>query len=198
MSVRKRKLPDILRECIFCEFKHVFGKSNCSAAYKSCMSCGSLGHFKSKFGSVKSKERKAERKHKRKMVKQAYKDGSSSNFEEVEVKAVRQPKIMKIKKSNVKSKCKFIDLDDVVSLKLQNIMVQFQMDTGAQVSVLPKDIYDRLNPMPSLMKTYAVFVSFTGTKIKPIVKCSLYCLSNKIKHQLAFYVIDVKVSLTQL
>lgn len=194
VSVKKGKLPDSLRECKFCGFKHVFGKSNCPAAYKKCMSCGSLGHFKSKCGSVKSKEGKAEIKHKRKTVKQAYKDGSSSDSEEVEEKAVGQLKIMKLKKSNRENKCKLTDMDDVVSLKLQDITVQFQMDTGAQVSVLPKNVYDKLNPRPTLIKTSAVLVSFAGSKIKPIGKCSVYCLSNKIKYQLAFYVVDVKVS----
>lgn len=81
-----------------------------------------------------------------------------------------------------------------MSLKLQDITVQFQMDTGAQVSVLPMDVYDKLNPRPSLMKTSAVLMSFTGSKVKPIGKCSVYCLSIKIKYQLAFYVVDVKVS----
>ena len=55
VSVKKGKLPNSLRECKFCGLKHVFGKSNCPAAYKNCALCGSLGHFKSRCGNAKSK-----------------------------------------------------------------------------------------------------------------------------------------------
>lgn len=100
MSVKKGKLPDSMGECKFFGFNYVFGKSNYPAAYKNCISCGSVGHFESKCGSVRSKEGKAEIKHKRITVKQVYKDRCLSDSEEVEEKAVGPLKIMKLKKSN--------------------------------------------------------------------------------------------------
>lgn len=68
--------------------------------------------------------------------------------------------------------------------------VQLQMDTGAQLTVLPKRIFDEHQPKPDLMKTFALLVSFTGSRLKPARKSSILCLCNGAKHQLTFDVVD--------
>ena len=82
--------------------------------------------------------------------------------------------------------------EDQVTLFLQDKPVSFQLDTGAQVSVLPRRIYDKLKEKPELKHTKVVLVSFTGSKTKPIGKCQILCSHNSVKYELTFFIVDIK------
>lgn len=67
---------------------------------------------------------------------------------------------MKLRKPSKLSKGRTQEVNGLVSVQLFDETVQFQMDTGVQVNVLPKRIFDRFKPRPNLMKTLAVLMSF--------------------------------------
>ena len=56
----------------------------------------------------------------------------------------------------------------------------FKLDTGAEVSVLPLQIYDKLQSKPLLKSTNIKLTAYGGSSIKPNGTCRLTC-SNQAK-----------------
>ena len=50
-----------------------------------------------------------------------------------------------------------------------------KLDTGAEVSVLPAKLYEKLQPKPSLKQTSMKLTAYGGTSIQPIGSCQLTC-----------------------
>ena len=50
-----------------------------------------------------------------------------------------------------------------------------KLDTGAEVSVLPVKLYEKLQPKPSLKQTSMKLTAYGGTSIQPIGSCQLTC-----------------------
>jgi len=68
-----------------------------------------------------------------------------------------------------------------------------KLDTGAEVSVLPAKLYEKLQPKPSIQQTAMKLTVYGGTLIQPVGTCQLTCsvpdsTSSKI---LEFYVTPV-------
>ncbi|CAC5421269.1 unnamed protein product [Mytilus coruscus] len=59
------------------------------------------------------------------------------------------------------------------SFKLQGKTVQFKIDTGAQVNILPLSIYKKLSNL-KLSKTSTSLTSYSGDKLKVVGKCLLH------------------------
>ena len=71
--------------------------------------------------------------------------------------------------------------------------VRVKLDTGAEVSVLPYEIYENLNPRPPLRNTSMTLSAYGGTPIQPNGICKLTCdtsASEKMP-QVDFYVTPV-------
>ena len=100
---------------------------------------------------------------------------------------------MELRKSNKLEEGSY-EADTLVELQLQDRTVGFQMDTGAQVSVLPKGIFEKLKPKPKLLKTSADLVSFTRSKTKPMGKCSIISIHKNVKYHLTFYILDAEIT----
>ncbi|VDI83090.1 Hypothetical predicted protein [Mytilus galloprovincialis] len=75
------------------------------------------------------------------------------------------------------------------SFKLQGKTVQFKIDTGAQVNILPLSIYKKLSNV-KLSKTSTSLTSYSGDKLKVIGKCSLYLKDKNCE----FFVTDTNQS----
>ncbi|CAC5398679.1 unnamed protein product [Mytilus coruscus] len=65
------------------------------------------------------------------------------------------------------------------SFKLQGKTVQFKIDTGAQVNILPLSIYKKLSNV-KLSKTSTSLTSYSGDKLKVVGKCSLHLKDKKL------------------
>ncbi|KAK2710763.1 hypothetical protein QYM36_012067 [Artemia franciscana] len=64
----------------------------------------------------------------------------------------------------------------LVPLTLDNqLSVNFKIDTGAQANVIPKNIFDQLDPKPNLQSTNQRLTSYWGTRIPVIGTCDLTC-----------------------
>lgn len=75
-------------------------------------------------------------------------------------------------------------------------MFQIKIDTGADVSVLPKSLIDQLNSNDELqiIPTNAALISYGNFKIKPLGIVNLECRCNKTRKIISFMVIDCKKS----
>ena len=84
--------------------------------------------------------------------------------------------------------------DERVSLSFpdQHVTFKAQIDTGAEVSVLPSDIYNKIKQKPRLLRTKTIIVAFTGHKIKPLGKIEAIGMYGNRKYQFVFYVVDLK------
>ncbi|CAC5418952.1 unnamed protein product [Mytilus coruscus] len=76
------------------------------------------------------------------------------------------------------------------SFKLQGKTVQFKIDTGAQVNILPLSIYKKLSKV-KLSKTFTSLTSYSGDKLKVVGKCSLHLKDKNCE----FFVTDTNQSL---
>lgn len=75
------------------------------------------------------------------------------------------------------------------SFKLQGKTVQFKIDTGAQVNILPPSIYKKLSNV-KLSKTSTSLTSYSGDKLKVVGKCSLHLKDKNCE----FFVTDTNQS----
>ncbi|KAK2712700.1 hypothetical protein QYM36_011401, partial [Artemia franciscana] len=60
-----------------------------------------------------------------------------------------------------------------IRLVEQNTCVNFKIDTGAEVNVLPSQIYSMLNPQPSTLHTFDILTSYCDGKLKVLGTCNL-------------------------
>ena len=90
------------------------------------------------------------------------------------------------KKSSDINCCKSGKKQELIRLDFPDHHCEFGalIDTGAEVSVLPKKIFDRMKPKPTLGKTKTVLVSFTGDKVTPIGKIWIEGLHNNQRYKL--------------
>ena len=65
------------------------------------------------------------------------------------------------------------------------------LDTGAEVSVLPLHLYDKLQMKPALKTTTMKLSAYGGSAIKPNGTCKLTCTSNDKVCDVIFYVTPV-------
>ena len=66
-----------------------------------------------------------------------------------------------------------------------------KLDTGAEVSVLPLHLYNKLHVKPALKSTTMKLSAYGGTPIKPNGTCKLTCSSNSKECDITFYVAPV-------
>ena len=66
-----------------------------------------------------------------------------------------------------------------------------KLDTGAEVSVLPLHLYNKLQVKPALKTTTMKWSAYGGTAIKPNGTCKLTCTSNSKVCDVTFYVAPV-------
>lgn len=175
-----------VRSCKFCGFQHILNRRFCPAADQECHKCGRRGHFKIKCTF------QGQRKPRSKSVRNAYMEQDySSGSDEYQEKSVGYLCVEK-KSSNI-NYCKSGKKQDLIQLEFPDHHCEFGalIDTGAEVSVLPKKIFDRMKPKPTLGKTKTVLVSFTGDKVTPIGKIWIECLHNSQRYKLVFHIVDI-------
>ncbi|KAK2718174.1 hypothetical protein QYM36_005478 [Artemia franciscana] len=70
------------------------------------------------------------------------------------------------------------------------IHIDFKIDTGAQVNILPSQYLDKLSPKPKLLKATQRLTSYCGSTI-PYRVCNIPCrYKNGPTQQLTFYVVE--------
>ena len=68
--------------------------------------------------------------------------------------------------------------------------VTFKLDTGAEASVIPVQIFGQLLNTPELKVTKMKLTAYGGTAIRPIGTCTLQCTTKYSNHGVQFYIVD--------
>lgn len=71
--------------------------------------------------------------------------------------------------------------------------VPFNVDTGAQIDVLPWSVVRKIDPKTELRRTNISLTAFGGQRIKPLGMCSLPCEYNNVKQNVWIAVVDLDV-----
>lgn len=71
--------------------------------------------------------------------------------------------------------------------------VAFKIDTGAQINVLPLNVYNRLDTKIELHRTNTKLRAFSGDKVKPIGMCSLFGRFENMSCEMKTAVVDIDI-----
>ena len=165
--------------CKFCGKKHVRSREECPAWGKSCSKCGEKNHFAVKCTKSSKSSRPPKKTKKRKPVHTIQEDSSSEEY------------LLTVSAES---------LDSVNSQKLYAKMVanghdiQFQLDSGATVNVLPAKEYKKVCDDPELKElkaSEAILSMYNGTELCPLGKrrISLRNPKNNRKYNLEFQIV---------
>lgn len=154
-------------KCKRCNYSHGF-RDNCPAYGKTCNTCSKPNHFSSvcRQRNINSIE-------------------FSENNQEFYIGAIER---------NVTS-----ETNDVVctrwieSVRINKQNVEFKVDTGAEMNVLPLRVFKRLNLDHELSRTDIRLRAFGGQRIVPVGMCSLLCNYKNMFLRVVFAVVDLDV-----
>ena len=85
--------------------------------------------------------------------------------------------------------------DDVVwmtEVKVNDTMVNFKIDTGAHVNVIPLKVYEKITKRAPLQETKSVLSDYGNHKLKTLGKTEMKCVRGQHVEDVEFYVTDLK------
>lgn len=187
-------------QCNYCGYSHV--PKRCPAYNKTCAKCQKKNHFANmcKWTSDKAKEKtnktmRGAEKIATKKRKEIYEvnedaskeddDGSSSDFS---VAALCKT-IGTVGQTRKKSEAMWTERVEINGTK-----VTIKLDCGAEVSVLPLEIFQKIAKMTTLCNTDTVLVSYGNSdfKLKPVGEAILECKVRSKIASIMFMIVDVK------
>ena len=148
-------------------------RGKCPAYGQQCRKCKRKNHFaKCCFGRVNMVERSGYQESWEKC-----KESSSSSEEEffIETVVIKLDKASKLNVVNKKSDMITHTICGISQWTLDMITnvtnVTYKLDTGAQVNILPKSIYEKLNPRPKLKQAGIKLAAYNNSDIPVEGKC---------------------------
>lgn len=81
----------------------------------------------------------------------------------------------------------------IEKIRIDGSQVAFKIDTGAQITVLPLKIYNRLDTKIELHRTNTKLRAFSGDKVKPIGMCSLFGKFENMSCKMKTAVVDIDI-----
>ena len=96
------------------------------------------------------------------------------------------------------SKTKDISIPDEVFVKMNLVSVQknmeFKLDTGAQVNVIPSQLADMVKNFPKLQPVRSHLYGYSGKPLDVKGQCKIECRYKKQCHKLVFYLVNTDAS----
>lgn len=160
-------------DCSKCGYRH--GKRSCPAFNKKCLNCQELNHF--------AKMCRPQRRVHELELEDSSEDEHNS---ELYISAVSRY-VSSVSFNETARPKQWIEEVSVGKSK-----VKFKIDTGAEVSVMPLDLFEQLKSKIKVERPSAVLVNFGNFKIKPRGKVILCCKVGKM-----FKPIEVEFMLTE-
>ena len=77
------------------------------------------------------------------------------------------------------------------TININNIKINFKLDTGAEINVLPNKIYKKLSPRPELKKTSISLRAYNNTEIPTLGKCTIKLNNKNIQTHATFIIADI-------
>lgn len=168
-----------LNVCRFCGRQHPFKKpTDCPAHGKVCYNCNKVNHFATKCKETQKREARQTIRNNIKYVNVEDNDSDTTegSLHSYFVGALTM-EINSIRSDN-----------RTVFLKLGATYIKFKIDTGADISILPYDVYTSITDIP-LRKTNIVLHSWLGPQIRPVGQINLRGVWNKIEVDITFVVV---------
>ena len=184
-------------KCKFCGEIHILDRSHCPANNKTCNSCQGKGHFSSMCKSKLKYESRSKPnfrqkfpKHKPKKVRHVNESFESSENSDASVSfmakslaGIKVHCLKPVKSLNCKN-------GELVSINVAGNNIDFEPDTGAQVNILPLNVFNKFYPEEKVLPTSTVLVAFGGQRIKPVGKVFLKCHNDSISKLFEFILVD--------
>ena len=154
-----------ITNCKFCGFNHY--RNKCPAYKKTCMKCSGKGHF----AKCCTKKFTREVKHK------SSSEDTSTSEDEFLVEMIEsssdngKTQQRESTKKQETFTCDTTTEDWNISLDTNGSIVQYKIDTGAQVNVLPFDQYKKLQVKSILHKSDFNLTAYNGSSIPVKGKC---------------------------
>lgn len=161
-----RNLPN----CRFCNYKHKLGSSNCPAYGKDCGNCGKSNHFKS-VCRVKNV--------------QSINAHDFDNISNMYIHSLTQVADCSANTTNIEHKPVWIE-----NVNINEKFVSFKVDTGSDVTVLPKRLLDMIAPGCSLYQSKTVLRAFGGSIVRPIGTCVLHGFLKGKRRKIEIEIVD--------
>lgn len=176
------------QRCSFCSYEHRPNKSECPAFGQTCKSCSKKNHFARvcKFKNVASinaddfDEQSGFYVH---ALTQFY-EGNADEVNSVEQDANEQ-RIETIDTLAVRSKPIWIE-----NIKIKGKIVSFKVDTGSDVTVLPKRLLILLDPNCELKPSMTRLRAFGGAIITPLGVCNQRCCLRNRTRQIEIEIVE--------
>lgn len=160
-----------LRICKFCNYKHIFGQQNCPAFGKECKKCSKKNHF-SAVCKVKN-------------VNSINANDFDNNSDFI-INSVETSNDFFVDSITQVSSCSASASVNVRKLpvwredvNMNETIVSFKVDTGSDVTILPKRLYDVIAPNTELIRSSAVLKGFGGNVVSTLGVCQIKCHLNK-------------------
>jgi hypothetical protein len=186
-----RKRPEV-KECKFCGKSHIMQKSECPAWGKTCGKCGEYNHFSLKcFNDRQKPAHDVESCHKRRSNVHMLHESAD---EDVDGYADEYEPVYSVEDINMVAE----DVNTVIADKLFAKMqiegsktVNFQIDCGATVNILPLKTLESLSQPPNPQYSDTVLKMYNGATVKPAgkVRCKTVNLKNGRKYMVEFQVV---------
>ncbi|XP_031350604.1 uncharacterized protein K02A2.6-like [Photinus pyralis] len=185
---RNELVPNNLekKRCGYCGYNHTKGK--CSAFGKVCGECNGKNHFASV----------CRRKDQGKEARTSYGNKNGKRVNEVKVENSDESECSE-DNFYVSSLVKKVDgirsSGEVMwrkKIKIGGRLIEFKLDTGAEVSVIPLNVLHKINRQVKLKKTNMTLIAYGNSdfKINPIGEINLNCELNDKFACLPFVIVD--------
>lgn len=156
--------------CKFCNYKHKFGSGFCPAYGKQCSICKKNNHFQS-VCRVKNV--------------QAINSVDFDSTSKLYIDSLTQLAECSANATNIKSKPIWRE-----DLRVKNECIAFKVDTGSDVTVLPKRLLAAVAPDCALSESKTLLRAFGGALVRPIGVCVLPCFLNGKKKFIEIEIVD--------
>lgn len=155
-----------LRICKFCNFKHTFGQANCPAYGKECRTCSKKNHFSSvcKIKNVNSINVNDFENNSDFYCNSIMKINELNFSNAFDVDLITQ--VVDCNASTIINTRKFpVWREDI---NVNGKLVSFKVDTGSDVTILPKRLLDQIAPNIDLKSSPTVLKGFAGNIVRPL------------------------------
>lgn len=78
----------------------------------------------------------------------------------------------------------------IEQIRVNDSNIEFKVDTGAEIDVLPLSVYHRLDLRSELVPTDITLRAFGGQQIVPMGMCTLNCSYRNVSIKVKFAVVD--------
>lgn len=154
-------------KCKRCNYFHRF-KDNCSAIGKTCRTCSKPNHFSSVC--------------------------RSRNINLIEAAGNDEYYVGSVEKNTTSETDDAIGTRWIERVNIENQNVAFKIDTGAEMNVMPLNVFRRLNSNVRTQPANIKLRAFGGQRIVPKGMCSLLCKYKNASMRVAFAIVDLDVT----